>query len=188
MMRVTLRALGLSGAMLAVLVLWAEPARAQVRAPNFGIGAHATVFNANDADDPVVYGGGHIRLRPLGFLGLEGLVDYRREEFATGRVTVERIPILASVLLYPFSIGPLEPYLLGGVGWYFNRIDVEDNGSEDSDRVGGHAGVGLDLAISPQFVLHGDIRYVFTELDTTLTDDLDVDGWMATLGVTFYFR
>jgi len=42
-------------------------------------------------------------------------------------------------------------------------------------------------------VLNGDIRWYFLDVDSKRVRearrrDLDTDGWLATVGVTFYFR
>ena len=181
------RRTGVLGAGLLLLVLAAaSPAAAQV---SFGLGIHGGVVSASDADNTVPTGGAHARLRLLGFLGLEGAVDYRQEEFSGGLLQVDTVPITLSVLLYPIPVGPLQPYLVGGIGFYLSDITVADGPSNDTSNVGAHLGGGLDIRLGSSWALHGDVRYVIRELDTNGlgVSSLDADGWQVQVGLTYYF-
>ena len=191
---------------LAALV-WAAPVGAQEQekpspapsgqptasSPALGIGGRAGWLRSDDADDTNLHGGAQLRLRLLPILGLEGSIDYRKEEFDNGRIEIKSYPVLVSALLYPIPTAPIQPYLIGGVGWYFNRIEIEGGRSDETQRFGVHIGPGIDIPITPQVVLNGDIRWYFLDVDSKRVRearrrDLDTDGWLATVGVTFYFR
>jgi len=168
------------------------PPPADAASPALGIGGRAGWLKSEDADDTSVYGGAHFRLRLLPILGFEGSIDYRREKFDDD-IEIRSYPVLASALLYLIPRGPIQPYLIGGVGWYFNRIEIKGGPDDETRRVGAHVGAGLDVPLTPQVVLNGDIRWIFLDVDSkevreARRRDLNTDGWLATLGVTFYFR
>jgi opacity protein-like surface antigen len=163
-----------------------QPAFAQI-----GIGARVGALQSEDADDPSAYGGAQLRWRLGPVLGLEASIDYRREEFDNGATEIRSYPILASVLLYPFPLGPLQPYAIGGVGWYFSRIEIKDGPHDETRRFGAHVGAGLDLPIAPKVVLNGDIRWIFYDVDSKEIRDQQLkepntNGWLATVGLTVY--
>jgi len=171
----------------------APPGQLTASSPGLGIGGRAGWLRSDDADDTNLHGGAHLRLRLLPILGLEGSIDYRKEEFDNGRIEVKSYPVLVSALLYPIPAAPIQPYLIGGVGWYFNRIEIAGGRSDETQRFGVHIGPGLDIPLTPQVVLNGDIRWFFLDVDSkevreARRRDLDTDGWIATVGVTFYFR
>jgi len=113
---------------LAALV-WAAPVGAQEQekpspapsgqptasSPALGIGGRAGWLRSDDADDTTLHGGAQLRLRLLPILGLEGSIDYRKEEFDNGRIEIKSYPVLVSALLYPIPTAPIQPYLIGGV-------------------------------------------------------------------------
>ncbi len=171
----------------------APPRQLDASSPALGVGGRAGWFRSDDADETNLYGGAHVRLRLLPALALEGSIDYRREEFDNGKIAIKSYPVLASALLYLIPSGPIQPYLIGGAGWYFNRVEIKDGPNDETKRVGAHVGAGLDVPLTSQFVLHGDIRWYFLDVDSRKVreerlDDLNTDGWLATVGATFYFR
>jgi hypothetical protein len=177
---------GLALAGLGLGLLGPAPAAAQVA---LGLGLHGGAVGSADADDTAPTFGAHARLRLLGFVGIEGAVDYRNEEFADGRLDVDTVPVTVSLLGYPFPLGPLQPYALAGIGWYFSDVSAAGGRSADTSDVGVHVGGGLDLRLGAGWVLHGDARYAFRDLDT---DEVgvaspDADGWQVRVGLTRYF-
>ena len=170
----------------AVTLALAQPTLAQV-----GIGGRMGALHSNDADDTNLYGGAQLRWRLGPILGLEGSIDYRREEFDHGAIEIRSYPVLVSALLYPIPLGPLQPYAIGGVGWYFSRVEIKNGPHDETNRFGAHVGAGLDLPIAPRVVLNGDVRWIFYDVDSKKVreerlKDLNTDGWLATVGITFY--
>jgi opacity protein-like surface antigen len=180
--------------LVAGLAVAPAPVAAQARGDlvTFGLGIHGGVAGTTDSEASAITAGVHARFRLLQFVALEAAVDYRTSEYLDQTVEVSTVPLTASVLLYPFQIGPLQPYLVGGVGWYLNSVDIQGGRSEDTNRFGVHLGFGLDLAVTPEFVLHGDFRYVFMDATSDgikeQVGEFDTDGWMVTVGLTWYFR
>jgi opacity protein-like surface antigen len=157
--------------------------------------------------------GGMLRARLSPRTALELSLDYRSttNEIATERV--REYPFQGSLLLYPVR-GGLSPYVLGGLGWYSQRLDtlVNDkvNESTTTRKFGYHAGLGAEIELGRHAALHVDYRYTFirfgadesgTESNAAaaaaptfripgvsyLTDRLSHDGSMWTGGLTIYF-
>jgi len=184
-------------AALAGVMTW--PAVAQAYGPDnpvgFGLGPRAGYYKAADADEGNWTGGLQARLRLLPFLGVEGSVDYRQDDFANETVRVRSYPVMLSGLLYFFPNPVLSPYLLAGVGWHYTDVDFRGalSGVEDrtSSEFGGQLGGGADLPIGERVTLDADIRYIFLNFDDEIRNraatDIDADSLAVTLGLTFYF-
>jgi opacity protein-like surface antigen len=181
----------LGGALLALTV--APPAWAQGIDPepltSFGLGIHGGVFDPKDGDMNG-FGGVHARLRLLPFLGFEGSADVREAKFKDDRVTVLQVPVQVSALIYIIPSGPIQPYLVGGVGWYYTRVDPEGGSADTSQEFGYHGGAGVDVPLGPNWVLNGDFRYfaLADNVEGRDAEDIDADGWQVRLGITYYFR
>ena len=176
-----------------LFVLVAAPARAQV-----SLGGHASYTKASGADGTWA-GGAQLRLRFPGPLGVEGLIDYRRTTYSAGGadvLRVEQYPVQASLMLFLLS-GPVQPYVLGGGGWYYTRSTFLGPqaalGSETQHTYGGHAGGGLEFGAGKRASLYVDVRYVFLRVDSidTIRDRYNnnpkPDFWHGTAGVNFKF-
>ena len=184
-----------------VTFLVAAPAAAQ----GFGIGARmAWVTADSDADlDSVRFVGGQIRLGLSQRIGLEVSLDSHTEDLELLNQKVKERPIQAS-LLFKLAAGSVQPYLLGGPGWYKRSVSPLEGPGEDLEvtntEFGWHAGGGLEIRAGRHFGFHGDYRYTFLDFGG---DDDDDDGGglipglggllpghrgsMWTLGATLYF-
>jgi Outer membrane protein beta-barrel domain len=189
-------------------VLQLGPSLAQ--AQSFGIGPRLT-FVRGDADLPdgsQRFAGGAIRLGG-GKTALELAMDFRSG--VTGDLT-ERIkdyPIQASLLVFPIR-SVIAPYLLGGVGWYSQRVErlstTQTVVDEETTRtMGYHAGFGGEVRVHRHIGVYGDYRYTFIHFgddDTTRSNSSSLlptwiplaerlkmshEGSMFTWGATFYF-
>jgi len=160
----------------------------------FGLGPRAGYIQSENADRGNWTAGVQARLRLLPMLAIEGAVDYHEQDFANGAARVSNYPVTLSALLYIWPLGPIQPYIVGGVGWYYTTVDyrgpLAGQSSTTSNQFGYHAGGGLDLALSKMVTLDADIRYIFLNLPSELKDraarDIDANGWMVTVGLTFY--
>lgn len=130
-------------------------------------GPQLGIYNATDGDGSRVMGGLALRVRLSRALGIEGSVNYRREEYENGDVTVRSWPVMVTALIYPV------PVLYGaiGAGWYNSSIDYNSRylgvfpytATESKQEFGWHFGGGVDLPVGGRTRLVGDIRYVFLD-------------------------
>jgi hypothetical protein len=193
------------GFALALLACAASIAEAQA----FGIGGrYAVVRGDEDTGTPSEnFWGGQIRLGLSRRLAVELALDHHSEEDETLNLRVSDTPLQASLLLY-LGRGSLSPYLLGGVGWYWKRVEPIDGPDlfepESTRRFGSHAGFGAEIRLGSHAGLHGDYRYTFLDFDS---DDDDSEsssiaaallpgvskllpsheGSMWTVGLSIYF-
>ena len=155
----------------------------------FGVGGHGAWVRPRDADRGVAYFGGHIRLRPLTWLMLEGAVDYRRETYLNDTVTAENFPVTVSAFLMLIPSGPVQLYLLGGGGIRFTQMQGAISGSSRS-AWSYHAGAGVQVVLGA-ITLFGEYRYLGVRMDVQLTStassvQLDASGSSIRVGLTFW--
>ncbi|HEX2798408.1 MAG TPA: outer membrane beta-barrel protein, partial [Thermoanaerobaculia bacterium] len=150
----------------ALALFAARPALAQ-----FSLGGHASYTKAKDADGTWA-GGAQLRLRFPGPLGVEGLVDYRRTTYSAGGedvLRIEQYPVQVSLMIFILP-GQVQPYVLGGGGWYYTRSTFlgaqSALGSDTQHTFGGHVGGGVELGAKAKVSLHVDVRYVFLGVDS----------------------
>ena len=128
-------------------------------------------------------------LHLLPTLAIEGLIDYRDNDF--GNNDVVTIPVQASALFYLLPGKRLSPFVLGGAGWYYT--DVDGPTDDDTDhRFGLHAGGGVQLMINERWSVDGSYRYVWVEdvetQNASFTNkDFQDQGHMVTIGVNLHF-
>jgi opacity protein-like surface antigen len=168
-----------------------------------GIGAHVGYSEASDAKDGTAIYGGDLSVRGFSLIGALVEVGYREDDVEvndpTGTIRdaeLEMIPVLLSLQVFPFadSLGPFNPFAIGGVGWYITRAEIRGRVGEfegsftDHDvSTGYHFGGGTDLNLGDHLTLTADIRYVFLETDLEDVDDVEADGIRMTGGVKFFF-
>lgn len=159
----------------------------------FTIGPMGGYLKARDADRGTWFAGVQARLRFLRVLAVEGSISFHQNEYFDGDVVVTQYPVQLSVLLLPFPGGALDPYVLAGGGWYYNRIDYDDSigGGDETERMfGGHVGAGAILRLAPRVSAFGDFRWVFLDepgTDNSNLRDEDFDYWHVTFGLSFGF-
>lgn len=172
----------------------------------FGIGPRAGYYKSTDADNGAWYGGIQARLRLGSVFGLEAAADYRSEETFKvsgptfeGEIHQRSYPLTASVLVFLPILPHFSPYLVGGGGWYYTKIDfsksIEALGFRDKTTrpFGWHVGGGLEFPITEHVALNADVRYIFMDTEfgetgnTSLSRDRKADGLVGTGALMFYF-
>ena len=199
---------------LAMMVALSWPAAAV--AQSVGIGPRLAFVSGTD--NPLLAGsneskarftGGVVRVR-FGRLAVEGAVDYKETKDPAGTATIKSYPIQAS-LLYYMGAAKSGLYLVGGVGYYTQHLDLVLTGDETFDTaahsVGYHVGAGLELSLGRRASIFTDYRYTFADppsfseltnaiVGATLTpvfspdtnvQGLDTRGSMWTTGMTIIF-
>jgi len=133
-------------------------------------------------------GGVQARLRLPLFFGVEGSADYRREAF--GATTTHQWPVQVSGLLYLPNIIVVQPFLLGGVGWYNNTTTGPDGFSNTQNQFGPHAGGGAEFNLSSNWFLDATYRYIWLNKLHTVNaqgvgEDIRDSGHMITVGLNY---
>jgi hypothetical protein len=190
----------------ALSVVAAGPALAQGEA--FGLGARMSMVRADvDADASAErFTGGHIRARISPRSALEVALDMRTQTNEDHTRRIRQYPLQASLLLFPMKTS-FAPYVLGGGGWYNERIEqLQDDKAVSSAKTrefGWHGGFGAELRLGRHAGAHADYRYTFlrfgddeTASGGTAAADGDSgfsrfvpshQGSMWTAGFTLYF-
>ncbi|HXH06990.1 MAG TPA: outer membrane beta-barrel protein [Vicinamibacterales bacterium] len=136
-------------------------------AQGFGLGPRLAVVRGDleSGTSTGRYTGGFLRLHPSPRTGLELSLDWRTVVDETRTTRVRDYPIQASLLLYPVR-SVLAPYVLGGVGWYSQRLDTLGAEGEvvegtTTRKMGYHAGLGGELRLGRHAAIYLDYRYTF---------------------------
>jgi opacity protein-like surface antigen len=205
---------GCSGLFLVVVLLGASaPARVWAQG-TVGVGPRiafvtgsGTTPQANNTSTR--YMGALLRARTSPRSTIELALDYQSHTNDTLTERVRDIPIQGSLLLYPLRTS-ISAYVLGGIGWYSQRVETLSNttvlSSTTTSKIGYHAGLGGELQLGNRAAVHLDYRYNFIHFgaqDGTatspgaipipgLTDlqeklQLSHEGSMWTTGLTVYF-
>lgn len=170
---------------LTAFVLCLIPLVVYADAGKFGIGARAGLYKSADAEGSKLYGGIQARWRIFQALSVEGSIDYRGKEDYPGNKKITSYPLLATVLFYPMPDAKYSPYLLGGLGWYYSKVE-DASGSNTDHTPGLHVGAGLDIPLSPEITFNADFRYYFLNYSDQRVKDLKTNGYIISAGVTFY--
>jgi hypothetical protein len=100
----------------------------------FSIGPAGGYLRQKDADR------GHVVRRRPGAPPLranpaaEASITFHQNRYADGDVSVTQYPVQLTAMLYVLPVGPLRPYILGGVGWYYTRFDYSGVFNAINDR------------------------------------------------------
>jgi hypothetical protein len=156
----------------------------------FAIGPFGGFLEQRDADDGTWFAGLGARLYFLRFLAAEASVSFHRSDFNDGDTEVWQIPVQLSALLIILPGLPIRPYIGGGVGWYYTRIEnsgpLSVFGDDTSNWFGGHAIAGAEIRASRGFILFGDFRYIWVNPDNDIEDRTgDPNYWQITFGLLF---
>ena len=157
-----------------VSILMVGLAATAARAQGFGIGPRMVFVSASDSTAQAAtapantrFTGAFVRLRTGTRLALEASFDYRSTMNTAQTERVRSTPIQGSVLYYPIR-SDIQPYLVGGIGWYRERYETLNGGvstsTVDSSKVGYHAGIGGELMLGRRASIFVDYRYTFINL------------------------
>ncbi len=126
-------------------------------------------------------------------VAVEFSLDYHTSEFsAIDRTTYA---FQASLLLYLASNTNVQPYILGGGGYYISGYDYWVDGYRYTDftshKFGLHAGAGVDILLGDYSIITFDVRYIAVDEDVPVEafgyDNKTFDGILATVGAKFRF-
>lgn len=181
----------LAGALLLAAPMLGRAEDAAVGDKAFSIGPRATYSDPKDSDEGKWYGGAQTRLRLTPAFGLEGSVDYRRNIYDNDTI-IKSYPVQASVLAYLTPQAAVSPFILGGAGWYFTRVEGPQNYRDTQNRFGLHAGGGLEVKLTELLSIDGSYRYVWLEsVDSkdlnALDKEYEDEGSMITAALNFHF-
>jgi opacity protein-like surface antigen len=185
-----------AGGLVALSVFVATPSAAQ----GLGVGGRMSLVRGDVQADTSAerFFGGQVRLPLSPRTTLEVSLDRRSDSNDALTERVVETPIQGSLLLYPVR-SVLSPYLLGGVGWYSQRVEQLSAGvmttSESSRRFGYHAGLGAEIKLGRHVGVHADYRYTFLKFGSDDDDEGSLtsrfkpsyEGSMWTAGMTLYF-
>jgi hypothetical protein len=139
------------------------------------------VRGAEEAEGSQRFVGGALRLGS-GRAAIELAMDYRSDAGGPLTEQVKSYPIQGSLLLYPVR-ARLAPYVLGGIGWYSQKVTrfsaptgTNIATDETTRKMGYHFGFGAELRAHPRFGLYGDYRY--TMLGFGDDDEGVLPGWI----------
>jgi opacity protein-like surface antigen len=162
--------------------------------PGSGAGFLGGVAKAVDGEQPRFAGGVLGLTRLTGVFGLELFLGYRTDNFAQAGATVlrvQQVPVQLSLLAYLLPNLRVQPYLLGGIGYYRIRATgegaLEALGSSIENKFALHAGAGVDVRLSRAVSLRLDGRYAFLDVDAVTALGLRSWSWQAGLGLNVYF-
>lgn len=153
----------------------------------FGVGARYSFVHNNDIKDNSAMFGAMVRLRHAMFFGLEGAIDYRKEEFDNGN-ELRATPLSASLMIFPVPVA----YGLAGIALYRSTLKTTTGAEATDTKLGYHYGVGIEAPILPLLKLTGDIRYQFINYEfeniAESAGKVDANGYAISAGVILYLK
>lgn len=183
--------------LLAAALAAARPASSQSNSdPGLGYGVDAGVARTRDAESGGATGGMHARLRLTGGIGLELAAGYRHDSFAEGGarvLSVDEIPVTVSVLAFFLTNGPVQPYVLAGIGYTWAKPRGEGTNAGTAypaeNLFALHAGAGVDVRTSFRTSVFLDGRYVFLDVNAVkaLATHPKADHLRVAAGFNVYF-
>jgi hypothetical protein len=156
----------------------------------FAIGPFGGFLEQKDADDGTWTAGLAARLYLLRFLAAEASVSFHRSDFNHGDTEVWQIPVQLSALLIILPSFPIRPYIGGGVGWYYTKVENSGAlavfGDDTTHWFGGHVIAGGEIRASRGFIVFADFRYIWVNPDSNIEDRTgNPDYWQITFGLLF---
>jgi len=159
---------------------------------SFSIGPAGGYLRARGADRGTWFGGVQARLHFLSVLAAEASITFHQNRYENDGVVVTQYPVQLTAFLYIIPEGPIRPYLLGGVGWYYSRIDYRDSfaasfNDKTEHMFGEHLGAGVEVMLSPRVSVDVDFRYIFLNPTHNPVLHGDFNYGQITAGVNLLF-
>jgi opacity protein-like surface antigen len=159
---------------------------------SFSIGPEGGYLRARDADRGTWFAGAKARLHVLRFLAAEASITFHQNHYEHDDILVTQYPVQLTAFLYILPVGPIRPYILGGVGWYYTRVDYRGalaSISNTNDHFFGvHLGAGAEIMLGKSASIDADVRYIFQNATTQqVLVDRNFNYWQITFGLNFYF-
>lgn len=156
----------------------------------FSLGPSGGYLRAKGTDHGTWFGGVQARFR-FGIFAAEASITFHQNRYENGDVVVTQFPLQLTAFLYPFPLGPVRPYILGGVGWYRTRIDysgVFGSIPDDHQNIfGEHLGAGAEIMLGDRVSLNADVRYIFLNPTTDQVIGKDFNYWQIAFGLNIFF-
>lgn len=147
----------------ATAVLMATPADAQLPV-NFGIAAGPTF--STDAEQTGWHAGAFVGV-DVPFIPVGGRVDATMNQWQFDASGADlRVWAVTANLIYGIAATPIvRPYVIGGLGFYSAKLDIE--GAEAANDIGIAAGAGMRFRAGPLgFFAEARYHRVFNDADT----------------------
>jgi opacity protein-like surface antigen len=159
---------------------------------SFSIGPAGGYLRARGADRGTWFGGVQARLHFLGFLAAEAAITFHQNRYQDDAVVVTQYPVQLTAFLYIIPEGPIRPYILGGVGWYYSHIEYRDSlqtvfPDKTEQMFGEHLGAGVELMLGPRLSVDVDFRYIFLNPTNDQVLHHDFNYGQITAGVNLFF-
>ena len=158
---------------------------------SFSLGPAGGYLRARGSDRGTWFAGAQARLRILHILAAEASITFHQNRYENGDVLVTQYPVTLTAMLYIIPVGPVRPYILGGVGWYYTRVDYKDSLNFINDTTehffGVHLGAGVELMLGKSASLDTDFRYIFINATNEQGINRDFNYWQVTFGLNFFF-
>ena len=122
------------------------------------------------------YTGGALRMKLSPRTSIELAMDWRSTTSEDATVRIRDYPFQGSLMVYPLR-SAISPYVLGGVGWYSQRMETlagsEVLTQQTVRRRGYHGGFGGELKLGSRMSVFADYRYTFINFGD---DDTEAGG------------
>ena len=158
---------------------------------SFSLGPAGGYLRARGSDRGTWFAGAQARLRIIHILAVQASITFHQSRYEGGDVIVTQYPVELTAMLYIIPIGPIRPYILGGVGWYYTRVDYKGSFSAINDTTdhffGVHLGAGVELMLGKSVSINADGRYIFINASDQDVINRDFNYWQITFGLNFFF-
>jgi opacity protein-like surface antigen len=169
---------------------WAAPTR--MGQWDAGVNVSAALSGESDIDD-TAFIGGNLSYGVTDWIGLGGEVGWHDRD--THDDDLSAVPILFDVLVrVPTPDQPVVPYGIVGLGaivWDYDRDDfsVTDLDDDVDSSFAVKAGGGVDYFLNEDWIVNGEVSYVFTDEDIEVTGGSrsDLDYWLVGGGLKYLF-
>ncbi len=162
--------------------------------PGIGAGLLGAATRTAGGSGTTFVGGALGITRLTGVFGLELFIGHRidtYDEAGTPVLRVQQIPVQLSLLAYLLPNLRVQPYLLGGIGYYrvwcTGEGPLEPQGRTIENKFALHAGAGVDFRISRTVSLRLDGRYVFLDIDAVNAIGMSSRSGQVGAGIDVYF-